>query len=93
MQEAYVLRWLYRITVVKELEGLMPGSGPFARDRKYQREIVRGRREGGGESKREGRGGREGRREGGREGRREGGREGGREGRGARGREVSIRSL
>ena len=34
--------------MMKELEGLMPGSEPFARDRKYQREIVRGRKEGGG---------------------------------------------
>ena len=35
-QEAYVVRWSYRITVVKELEGLSPGSGMFARERKMQ---------------------------------------------------------
>ena len=39
-QEAYVIRWSYRITVVKELEGLSPGMGMFARERKVQRERV-----------------------------------------------------
>ena len=39
--ESYVIRWSYRITVVKELEGLTPGTGMFARDRKMQRERVR----------------------------------------------------
>ena len=37
--EAYVLRWGYEITVVRELEGLTPGSGPFARDRIYQKKL------------------------------------------------------
>ena len=40
MQEAYVIRWSYRITVVKELEGLTPGEGMFAKDRKRQKEMV-----------------------------------------------------
>ena len=39
-QEAYVIRWSYRITVVKELEGLVFGSGPFAQDKKYRKEMV-----------------------------------------------------
>jgi len=38
-QEAYVLRWGYEITVVRELEGLTPGSGPFAQDRIYQKKL------------------------------------------------------
>ena len=37
--EAYVLRWAYQITVVRELEGLTPGSGPFAQDRKYRKRL------------------------------------------------------
>ena len=40
VQEAYVIRWSYRITVVKELEGLTPGEGMFAKDRKRQKEMV-----------------------------------------------------
>ena len=31
--EGYVIRWGYTITVVRELEGLTPGTGGFARDR------------------------------------------------------------
>ena len=31
--EGYVVRWGYTITVVRELEGLTPGTGGFARDR------------------------------------------------------------
>lgn len=46
--ESYVFRWTYTITVVRELEGLTPGLGPFARDRKYQKEL---------QAKREGTGG------------------------------------
>ena len=38
--EGYVLRWSYIITVVKELEGLTPGGGMFAQDRKYQKEQM-----------------------------------------------------
>ena len=38
-QEAYVLRWGYEITVVRKLEGLTPGSGPFAQDRIYQKKL------------------------------------------------------
>ena len=38
-QEAYVLRWGYEITVVRELEGLTPGSGPFAQDRIYRKKL------------------------------------------------------
>ena len=38
-QEVYVLRWGYEITVVRELEGLTPGSGPFAQDRIYQKKL------------------------------------------------------
>lgn len=37
--EGYVIRWSYIITVVRELEGLTPGEGMFARDRKYQKEV------------------------------------------------------
>ena len=37
--EAYVLRWAYQITVVRELEGLTPGSGPFAQDRLYRKKL------------------------------------------------------
>ena len=37
--EGYVFRWSYIITVVKELEGLTPGAGMFARDRQYQKEL------------------------------------------------------
>ncbi|KAL5456970.1 hypothetical protein EMCRGX_G034199 [Ephydatia muelleri] len=35
----YVIRWAFRITVVKELEGLTPGAGQFAQDKKYQRSL------------------------------------------------------
>ncbi len=38
-QEAYVIRWAYIITVVRELEGLTPGYGPFAQDRKYRKRL------------------------------------------------------
>ena len=37
--EGYVIRWAFRITVVKELEGLTPGAGQFAQDKKYQRSL------------------------------------------------------
>ena len=37
--EGYVFRWSYVITVVRELEGLTPGEGMFAMDRKYRKEI------------------------------------------------------
>ncbi len=37
--EGYVFRWLYIITIVKELEGLTPGAGMFARDRQYQKDL------------------------------------------------------
>lgn len=37
--EGYVIRWAYRITVVKELEGLTPGAGQFAQDKKYQKSL------------------------------------------------------
>ena len=39
-QEAYVIRWAFTITVVRDLEGLTPGRGPFARDRQYQKDKV-----------------------------------------------------
>ena len=35
--EGYVIRWAYTITVVRELEGLTPGMGGFARDRQYRK--------------------------------------------------------
>lgn len=38
--EGYVFRWAYTITVVRELEGLTPGEGLFAKDRKYQKESL-----------------------------------------------------
>ena len=38
--EAYVIRWAFIITVVRELEGLAPGMGPFARDRQYQKSLL-----------------------------------------------------
>ena len=38
-EEGYVLRWAYIITVVRELEGLTPGEGMFARDRKHQKQL------------------------------------------------------
>ena len=38
--EAYVIRWAFVITVVRELEGLTPGQGPFAKDREYQKSLV-----------------------------------------------------
>ena len=37
--EGYVIRWAFRITVVKELEGLTPGAGQFAQDKKYQKSL------------------------------------------------------
>ena len=46
--ESYVFRWAYNITVVRELEGLTPGSGPFAQDRRYKKGL---------QAKREGTGG------------------------------------
>ena len=52
--EGYVLRWSYVITVVRELEGLTPGEGMFARDRKYQQELKEkrlGKKDGQGKSK------------------------------------------
>ncbi len=36
--EGYVLRWSFIITIVRELEGLTPGEGMFAQDRKYQKQ-------------------------------------------------------
>ena len=38
--EGYVMRWSYVITVVRELEGLTPGEGMFAKDRKYQKNLL-----------------------------------------------------
>ena len=38
-QEGYVFRWAYIITVVRELEGLTPGEGMFARDRKHRKQL------------------------------------------------------
>lgn len=43
--EGYVVRWAYLITVVRELEGLTPGKGGFAQDRKYQRMLSKERGE------------------------------------------------
>lgn len=40
--EGYVIRWGYTITVVRELEGLTPGTGGFARDRELNRKLLRG---------------------------------------------------
>ena len=49
--EAYVIRWAYIITVVRELEGLAgPGMGPFARDRRYQKSLLNSNNGGGGEA-------------------------------------------
>lgn len=50
--ESYVFRWTYNITVVRELEGLTPGSGLFAQDRKYRKGLQAKRQDtrgGGGE--------------------------------------------
>lgn len=47
--EGYVIRWAYTITVVRELEGLTPGSGGFAKDRQYHKILAqRGEKRNGG---------------------------------------------
>ena len=38
-EEGYVFRWAYIITVVRELEGLTPGQGMFAKDRQHQKRL------------------------------------------------------
>lgn len=38
-EEGYVIRWAYIITVVRELEGLTPGEGMFARDRRHRKQV------------------------------------------------------
>ena len=38
-EEGYVFRWAYIITVVRELEGLTPGEGMFAQDRKHLKRL------------------------------------------------------
>lgn len=41
--EGYVIRWGYTITVVRELEGLTPGKGGFAKDRQYHKLLEKER--------------------------------------------------
>ena len=47
-QESYVLRWAFIITVVRELEGLTPGQGLFARDRQYKKDMEAKKKDEGG---------------------------------------------
>ena len=44
-----MIRWAYIVTVVRELEGLTPGQGPFARDRQYQKSLLNSNNGRGGE--------------------------------------------
>ncbi len=38
-EEAYIVRWVYVLTMVRELEGITPGHGPFALDKEYRKEL------------------------------------------------------